>query len=277
MLKVQAEADKAHYDQMTDAYQQVFGKQGAMANALEQESTFKQLGIGVDDWLNRTFEMSIDDQRLRLANFKKLTSNDPVATKTLMGALWQRFVEREAATPAGQALSKRLGESGTIAPPDMMQRFLSEENGFGRQIKILAPEHADNIKTIDYALTRSAEIESAKAAGVPSAFRPISRGLRRIQDVAVMTFAHMLGVPYNIAGIAGLSTEAGALLTNARKAAVLKELHFNPQSAKLAVDVLSPGKSATWKQAAMATIIRRSGAQNAVIQQEPLQQTPQGE
>jgi hypothetical protein len=85
-----------------------------------------------------------------------------------------------------------------------------------------------------------------------------------------MTFAHMLGVPYNIAGIAGLTTEGGALLTNARKAAVLKELHFNPQSAKLAVDVLSPGKSVAWKQAAIATIIRRAGAQNAVLQLAPL-------
>src|SRR6266851_1721875 len=271
LLKVKADADELHYKDMNDAYQQVFGKQGAVANALEHDSTFKQLGIGVDDWLNRTLGLPVEDQLVRFANFKKLTGSDPVATKTLMGSLWQRFVERESAGAAGEALSKRLGGNAAIAPPDVMRKFLSNEQGYGRIIKRIAPKHAENMKLIDFALQRSAELESATASGVPAAFTSIPRGVRRIQDVAVMTFAHMFGVPYNIAGVAGLTTEAAALMSNARKAAVLKELHFNPQSAKLAVDILSSTKSETWKLAVARTIVARAGAQNAVYQQEPQQ------
>lgn len=269
-LKAQADADKTHYQDLNDAYQQVFGKQGAMANALEQDSTFKQLGIGMDDWLNRTLRLPIEDQLVQFAHFKKLTGGDPVAEKTLMGALWQRFVERESTKKGAEALGQRLGADVKIAPPDAMRRFLSEEEGYGRIIKRIAPEHANNMKLIDYALQRSAELESASTEGIPKKLLSMSRGIRRINDVAVITFAHMLGIPYSVAGIFGLTTEATALMSNARKAAILKELHFNPQSAKLAVDILDSSKNITWKQAAMGTILRRAGVQNAVYQQEPM-------
>ena len=53
----------------------------------------------------------------------------------------------------------------------------------------------------------------------------------RVQDVAVTIGARTLGLPYHVAGLAGIGTEMLARLSNAARARVQSEIFTNPDSA----------------------------------------------
>jgi hypothetical protein len=247
-LRVAAENVKASEERLTaqvEEWKKGFGGTGPFTDPLNQDIAQQKLGAQPKDFIERVEHLPERDQRIAYDRLFAASKGDPALRESVIAGMWEHFMEN---------LKPEQLDTGKKAT--LVGEFLKSK---GRILKEHMPQYVKDLEMAQEVLDRAARAANATTEGVPTGLKAIPRGLMRVQDVAVTIGARALGVPFHIAGMAGMGAEILSRMSNAARSRVQKEIFLNPDSTALLAKINNPGVNPSWKKAAMKTILFRSG------------------
>ncbi len=244
---------------LVNEWKKNMGGTGPFTDPLNQDIALQKFGVKTKDFLKRVEGLPIDDQHNAYRNLFAQSKDDPTLIKSVISGMWEIFLEDlrpEQLADTGKTAYQRTSRVGVGEEASLASTFLREK---GPLLREYMPEYVKNLELAQEVLDRAARAANATTEGVPSNLKAIPRGTMRVKDVALTIGLRALGVPYRVAGMAGIAEEGLQLLTNAARARIQKEIFTNPDSAALLAKIANPKVNGSWKTAAMKTILFRSG------------------
>ncbi len=240
---------------LVDEWKKGFGGTGPFTDPLNADIAAKKLGVQPKDFIERVERLPEIDQRIAYSRLFEQSKNDPVLIRSVVAGMWENFM--------ANLRPEQLADAGDKA--SLAGEFLRSK---GRILREHMPQYVKDLELSQEVLDRAARTANATTGGVPAGLKAVPRGMMRVQDVAVTIGARTLGLPYHVAGLAGIGTEMLARLSNAARARVQSEIFTNPDSASLLAKIANPKVNGSWKKTAMKTILFRSNITAAELQGE---------